>query len=649
MAEAAPQGLPDGFAGPNEVPGVQQVEAKLSLLNQEVERAQKNYEEGNLSLVEFTRVIAECSRNLRQLALDNRDNSEAVRRALDAFDKVNKTARDAQKDQEKLGKTVGETIGAIQSMGAILSSGSGGELLKSTLSGVGALGTKMSSMAQGEVGAFASALKVAGPALSVFSVSAMAVVAALDAAADSQKSATDVFLQQGIRAKDNADAIRQGTDAVLKAGTQFNLSEKEAGGLALALSKAGVLIDRSNAGLSSASQVTATYEREVGTLAAAHKAFGADLSALAQTGTQLGTRFSRTGEEFDEAFAKVIRSGRASGQQMDYFLKNFNDLSNGSRSLGTSFEQVLFAAGRYGDELRRGTLSIQDVIALTDTQSQSIEKQAAIFALLGQVAPEAAAKLKMTGDAAANIFRAVEIRKSGSAEEKAALSDLPRTISESLAKGGGGSRDTQMLVFSQVLSTLGPSIKNMDGIVDLFGNSVVKHQASADEQKAASMSAKSVAEQMREDAAANAKLYDGASKQFNDSVREFHTATNQISDTIKQHGMLGALRQAVAGATGAGEENYISQDQAKRMGRIMGSRASGGVIPEEGAYYLHAGERVSRGGQGGGGASVSLGGISIQVGERGSLRAEVGAAMDKLKDEVLQKVDEQWRAASLAQ
>lgn len=643
-------GLQDGLGSENLADTAHKTDEVLSRLNTSVQQAEDAYRENSISLYEYQRVLRDSIDAIRDHARNSRDEGAQIREMIGLYERAGRSLVDAQKRNKDWSDAVATSTSVINTMGSVLASATGPELIKNVTGGAQAFGQTLMKLSNNEVGMLGTAAKAAGAGLSIMSVAATTLVAVIDSAADAQKSATDVFLQSGVRAKEQSDAIRIGTDSIVRAGTKYNLSEKEAGNLALSLARAGVLIDKNSGSIVAADAATATYTRQVDTLSAAHKAYGSDLGVLATVGTQLGTRFSRTGEDFDEAFGRIIKSGRASGAQMDYFLKNFSDLSTQTRAVGTSFEQVLFGASHYTDELRKGTLSLQDVISLTDAQSLSMDKQAGIYAMVNQLLPDVAKQLKFTGDAAHDIFRAAEVRRTGSAEDKAAMSDLPRLLAAAQARQTGGGREEQLLIFHQLLGEFGTNIKNLDATFDLFNGSVVKHTATTDEQKALSLSAKETTDRMKSDAIDTAKRYDGASKQFSDSVREFHSTVMSLTDAIIRGEATGKVGMAIRGITGEGGEGYISQEQARTRARVSSrSRATGGLIPEEGNYYLHAGERVTRSGQGGGGMAISLGGIQVHVGDQGDVRGQVSAAMDKLKTDVLQQVEDQWNAANLSQ
>lgn len=648
MADEAAPGLQDAFGDPGLADTAHKTQEFLDRMGDAVKSADDAFRSNTSSAYEYQSVLRSAIDEIRKHAKNVQDDGTVIREMIDLHQKASRALVDSQKRNREWADAVGNATTTIGTFGTLLSSTTGPEMLKSLTGTTNAFGQTLMKLGNNEVGVLGSAAKAAGAGLGILSVSASALISVIDAMADAQKSAVNTMLQSGVSSKEQTDAIRSGTDSILKAGAQYNLSQKESGALAMSLAKSGALLDRMGGHVDNASVASATYTREVSTLSAAHKAFGSDLSTLTQVGTQLGTRFNRTGEDFDDAFGKIIKTGRGSGQQMDYFLKNFSDLSSASRSVGTSFEQVLSASSRYSDEIRRGTLTVSDAINLTDAQSQSIEKQAAMFAMINQELPKLAKQLGLTGDVAHDIYRMTEIRAKGLPEEKNLLSDIPLKLAQSLA-GRGGGRDEQFLIFNKLMPEFGASIKNMEGAFNLFNGSVDRHASSTQDQKAASMSAKETIDRMKSEGKDAAQTFDGASKNFESAVQRFTAGINPLVDAMRGKAT-GWVRDSIQATTGENATGYRTNEQQKSMSEFFRkTRATGGLIPEEGSYYLHAGERVSRAGQGGGGMSISLGGIQVSVGDRGDVRGQVSEAMDKLKGEVLQQVEEQWNSANLAQ
>lgn len=602
---------------------------------------------------ETEKMNAETARvvdNLVNYGRVNRDAQFAVMEVIGAINKLKKEVSDTQEKQKEANKkhadsiahvtgamtAAGSTIGAVSS---VLASQSSAEAFRGVTTSMTNLGGFVAKNAA-EFGGLADVAKIAGAGLSTLSTVVIAVAQAMDAAATAQRGSVDSILQFGGATEDSIGNIRIMADAVAHATTKFNVGDKEASALAISFAKADMAIGKVTPGMDRVAASQLAMVKAVEITAAVHKATGADMASVGQIVTTLGTRFNLSGDDLQKATSVVISQWQKSGHSIDGFARGFTSLAKTTEGTAASFDQVSIGTRAYLDEVRKGTMTWSNVTSAMDAQSLGYEKMLGITGLINAQFPQLAEKLHFTGDTFADMFKLIKAQR----EEGF---DLQKEVRSTMAKGMGTSPEMQAVAFQSLDPVFGKFSSDITTVANFMGQHVDKIKEAAVDQKAAAASSKESMTTLLSMGEAAAKAFDPPTTQFAGAVADFHTDVNILTTELKNKGFGGTMREIAQGALIEGGEALSAVGKA---GIGPGPKyATGGFIPDDGQYSLHAGERVIRSGGGGGSVSVSVGGVNVTVGERGNLGGQLHEAMTQLESQIMKKIEDQWNQAALAQ
>ena len=421
----------------------------------------------------------------------------------------------------------------------------------------------------------------------------------------------------------------------------------------------------------------------------AHRGYNLSLELGGRAMTQLGTVYDVEGRRFKEIMGSMIEIGGRSGLGKDRYIETLTQLNEQTKVYGGNLAGVIGYTASYSEQLRKGTLSLENIVKISTPGAVSNEALGFMISTIQQRNPGMAKGLGLTGDMITDIVRMQTITEGPrdkirrgeqmGPEDMSKLTWMQtalRSTAEQMAGTGRGERFEFMAqqVIDQVLKTHIPLAREAGALLK-GGTENLKKFLEAGVEKDPAKRLEEAANKMFDAYKTSGEAFVKEGEMFRDMVKEggdyIRQAGKDFLDMITGEGK-GKEKQAVmAGAwanmsgtagdlfshamfskAGVDEGQIAAGGLAKqraaeaRFGHKR--RQGGGFVPETDLYMLHAGENVSRPGEGGGGLTLNLGGMNVSVASGGNVRGQISEAFDKMKAEAVREVERRWEAANLA-
>lgn len=360
---------------------------------------------------------------------------------------------------------------------------------------------------------------------------------------------------------------------------------------------------------------------------------GVDAGVTSRAFGTLGTVTNLTGEALGDTFGKLAALGNKSALGLQGFLTQTISLMEMTRKYGGEVEGAQILTSAFSSELKKGTIGMESLARLAAPAMWSSEQKGAMVSLMQQFAPKEAGQLGMnTKDMftnMANLEKAAKDIAQGGNPEVLALG-IQKTLSR--MTGAGIGTDQQAFMMQAFLKdTIGVQVTTLEVSKAMLNPEKWKEML------------KPPKVESPEEIKAKAELM------FNKT-----STIAEASTAILEHLRNGVLN--VATKTAEVRDSSVGQkyidyqfNQPNIMKELFNmifhkkGKATGGYISEEGEYMLHAGEQVRRPGEGtGGDVNVSLGGMSVSIGDRGDMGSQINEAFDEIKRETIREIEKQW-------
>jgi hypothetical protein len=387
------------------------------------------------------------------------------------------------------------------------------------------------------------------------------------------------------------------------------------------------------------------------------RAYGIEAGITTKTMGTLSTTFNLGGERLSGVFADIYTQGQKSVLGMQGYITNLTSMIESSRRYGASLEGTMATLSVWDEEVKKGTLTLDNLVKLTTPAMMTTEQQAAIVTLMGKLAPKEAKALGIEGgDIYKNLINFQKMSMEHGATTAAGIIEM----NKALARGGKTEEERTFLMQQLLKATAGIDIPLYQAV-----------DALQDPKKLAELLEKAKPKTPIE---AFNEMRDSYKKTISEGmaghVESLRNGVLNIYNfmTNKWGGPSEATKRIEAGERGLGEgEKWINalpisekEKEAKRtelyspmltwidpgelnLPKGKKGRQTGGYISEDAEYKLEAGEQVRRPGEGSGGnINVSLGGINVTVGDRGSMRGQLDEAFERMKQETIKEIENQW-------
>jgi len=396
--------------------------------------------------------------------------------------------------------------------------------------------------------------------------------------------------------------------------------------------------------------------------------------------TQFGTLFDLEGREFSRTLATVAEMGGKSAMGMAKHLETVMQLNEQTKVYGGNLAGVLLYTTAFSDELKKGTLTMENMTRLVSPAAMQTGQQAAIVQILQQMRPQLARDLGISGLPVTEGIQKLQDMGQAMTEKmregKFGAADLGSlgAIREAILAAMPQARESPFIAkealgaFNINVPTQTAAFKLLTAPLEVAGQDLAK---TIRQQEDASRKMERAADKMFDKFKTSGEAFADYGKGFGDLVlkagQEFRNIITGVKDTVKTPGAFSGAVAASVNILKAGldvaADPYSSDPgrwshRGKSFGDMVAAKAEESalgsyelgtdVVPMTGSYRLHAGERVSRQGESSGGLTLNMGGITVSVAEGGSLRAQIAEAFERAKDEAVREVERRFEMSRYA-
>lgn len=395
------------------------------------------------------------------------------------------------------------------------------------------------------------------------------------------------------------------------------------------------------------------------------RGFGIDVGITTKTLGTLSTGFDITGKALGETFVEIANRGKESALGMQGYITQVTSLADITRRFGGSIEGSMITMSAWSEEVKKGTISIDNLARLTSPAMMSTEQKGGIAMLMKQLAPESAKKLGIKGQ---NILEDIYQMEKSAKDDPAAMAKGIIELNEKLASQGKGMGERAVMFKEFLQATTGIQMssfeasealrhpKKLEELIkkgqeqkvtmnDLLADSKLTFQKTETFQERLAGAVDSIRDvivgslQPALDFYLGTKITStppsehviGSSATKLEKYMESGRATNfeesfikGVLPTLKKGGWVKdndslALANLLKKITEDVNKNPITEKEINRKQRFtketgvggsgttargyapLAEEATGGYIPQTGNYLLHAGEQVRKVGAGSGG------------------------------------------------
>ena len=493
-------------------------------------------------------------------------------------------------------------------------------------------------------------------ALGVFAIIATATIALAQAYDNSIKAKREVIYTLGRLGVSYSKHVGE-MDAFDKAftgiSTKWGILREDMAKALGPLASLGVGVGATGAA-DSLNQIKATMVESADFTGMMMRGFGVEAGVSSKLIGTLSTTFDLTGKSLGESLQNVAVQGSKSALGMQRYINELTSMIEMTRRFGGSQESAILMLNTFGGVLKQGVIGLDQLARITTSSMWSPEQQGAVASMVQQYAPKQAEALGINGMGVMDAMYKLQETSQKQPEDMAVA--LSTVISKIIPAGAG--KGTEAYMSQQLLQQLtGAQVPLMKAAGILGDPEALKAlMAKGTREK------KTIADLMKEGKKTYAitQTYQEKMIVATETIRDIMVkAFGGPAETAEGISAMGkkdfwkALTGAKEFIVGEDIANHpdVKKDQAERLRqrtkKALGKQ-TGGYISETAMYMLHAGEQVMRPGESGGGVSISLGGMSINVGNNGDMRSQVNEAFDRIKRETIMEIEAKWNEALIS-
>ena len=476
----------------------------------------------------------------------------------------------------------------------------------------------------------------------------MALISAYDSAMLAKREVIYTLGRLGLSYADNVAAMERFDKEFTQIANRWGMFREEMAKALTPLTALGVGVGPGGVA-TSINKIRETLEVAADLTGGMLRGFGVETGITTRALGLLSTTFDLKGRALGDVFEGIAVEGQKSVLGMQRYITEVTSMIETTRRYGGGVESAKIMMSGFEEQIKKGTLAIGDLARLSSPAMWSPQQQGAVVAMMQQYAPSEAKGLGIFGKDL--ISGMVELTRSAKDQPALLMQGISKTINAMMP---GGATPQQQQYFSQqflqALTGLNIPVYEIAGIFK-------------DPTKLSEMLRPKQVKTMTD-------LYDSMEKTYarTQTYQEaMKSAVEKIRDVIL-YAFGGPMMAAdiISGKTGkeigsalatdkgitlesisrlwGGAPGYITKEEAKAKRQSpKETKQTGGYIPEDAQYWLEAGEQVRRPGEGGGGnVSISLGGLSVTVGDRGDMRNQLDEAFERLKRETISEIENQW-------
>ena len=343
------------------------------------------------------------------------------------------------------------------------------------------------------------------------------------------------------------------------------------------------------------------------------------------------------GDTLGDTFGKLAALGEKSVLGQQRYIAETTSMLEITRKYGGEIEGAQIIVSAFGEGIKKGTYSLEAMSRLVTPAMWSSEQKGAMASLMRQFAPTEAGQLGIKGK---DIFAdMMALERAGKDKAEGGKPEvLAKAIQKTLSgmTGAGMSTEQQAFMMQAYLKELtGAQVSTLEAM-KIFEDPV-KFAAMLNPPKA----------DTPEQVMTKALKAFGLTKTVGEmaivtAIEASREGVLELANTKKSELIATAITPIL------GPNITVNQMVIDTMMQFFSSlkkkgKQSGGYISEEGEYFLHAGEQVRRPGEGtGGNVNVSLGGISVSIGDRGDMGSQINEAFDQIKQETIKEIEKHW-------
>ena len=472
-----------------------------------------------------------------------------------------------------------------------------------------------------------------------------AVIAASQAYDSAVKANREVIYEMGrlgISYGKNSDAVRQFNDSFTETANRWGMLREEMAKAVAPLTALGVGVGPGGAA-ASIDKIRETLVEAADLTGGMMRGFGIEAGITTKALGVLGTSLNLTGKDLSSVFLDIAGHGAKSALGMQRFITEMTSMLETTRRYGGAEEGSIRMLDAFGEQVKKGTLTMDNLVRMVAPAMWSPSQQGAVVTMLKQFAPEEAGKLGITKDMGLfNSMMKLQEAAGGKNAEQIGIG-VSRVIDRIIPKGAD--EGTRAYMTQQLLQQLTGSQISLMKTAEVMSNPAKMSELLKPK---TGKSAEDLMTDMLETYSETKTVQESLVGSV-EGIRTFllDTFGPKAGPGIQTGG--GVTSGATAQAAGTAEtvEKMKTLGMSYKGGPVdpfagQYSKQTGGYISETGEYMLHAGEQVRRPGEGGGNVSVSLGGIHVSVGDRGSINSQLNEAFERVKRETIQEVERMY-------
>lgn len=498
-----------------------------------------------------------------------------------------------------------------------------------------------------------SLTKILGP-ITLIVAATVAMTQAIDNAIKAEREVAYLMTRMGEGWSTNREAMARFQSEFVNISTRWGMLREELAKLVAPLAALGVGVGPGGIA-KTFDDASKTIEIAANWTGGMMRAHGIEAGITTKAMGTLSTTFNIGGERLSGVFADIYTQGQKSVLGMQGYITNLTSMVEQSRRYGASLEGTMTTLSVWDEEVKKGILTLDNLVKLTTPAMMTTEQQAAIVTLMGQLAPKEAKALGIEGQ---NIYKDLINFQKMAAENGTKTAVGIIEMNKELARGGR-TEEERTFLFQQLLkATTGidiPLYQAVDALRDEKKlTALLEKTKPLTPKQVFSEMADSYRKTIAEGVVGGVEALRGTVLNIYDFMRdtwggiarvevpggvtEARTAQAKgIAETVEKMTTVGM--ETKTGIMPADIGEYM---EYMKKGKPVVRKQTGGYISETARYDLEAGEQVRRPGEGGGNISISLGGISVTVGDRGDLRGQLDEAFERTKRETIKEIENKW-------
>jgi len=192
------------------------------------------------------------------------------------------------------------------------------------------------------------------------------------------------------------------------------------------------------------------------------KGFGVDMGSTVKSLGTFSTSLNLHGKALGDTFLEIAGHGQKSALHMQRYIAEMTTAMETTRRFGGGTEGAMLMLDAFGEEVKKGTISMQDLSKIITPAMWSLPQQGAVAAMMGRFAPKEAADIGITGKSLTDDILAMQ-RAAGDKDKSKALAFGMGKLLTGLS--GGGTEGDQAVKAQMILQQLtGVQVPLLDAV-----------------------------------------------------------------------------------------------------------------------------------------------------------------------------------------